>query len=311
MLLKFSAISCLKAGLNLKLYSISIIANATSLSVMRDVLYDVCIVFGSKWQNDNFKSSFNNLKAKILNICVKHVPLVSETVCCDGVGCSQCQFVMEIMSSSDVDEQQMPQPLRNTGSHLAESDYLLRCVTSRFGKWAQDIRQTASTVVESGCSHNLSVNRYYSPAVLDKIITLYMPTLPLWSSLMLNDVKRHSAGYALTSSRRVLNLVKASTSLPPRTTGSQEQRFTILKHMVLAGRKTSRLDDFASLLMEHFSTVQKDYLAVYFHQLRGHRFKVPVNATKPLKETWAKKENTFIDQHALNLGKYQQSPQKG
>ena len=94
----------------------------------------------------------------------------------------------------------------------------------------------------------------------------------------------------------------------PHTTGSQRKRFSILKNLVLQGRKAARVDGFVALMKDHFVTVEKDYVATHFRTLKGHFFKASTTATRPLQETWAKKERKVIDKKVLQLGKYQQSP---
>lgn len=44
---------------------------------------------------------------------------------------------------------------------------------------------------ESTIPGNLPRNKRYSPVLLEKIHKLYIPTIPLWTNLLLGDLTRH------------------------------------------------------------------------------------------------------------------------
>ena len=106
----------------------------------------------------------------------------------------------------------------------------------------------------------------------------------MWSMFMLNDNRRHSESYSTYCCKMVNSIRKASAMLMPRTTGSQEKRFSILRNLVLQGRKAARVDDFVALMKDHFVTVEKDYVATHFRTLKGQFFKASTTATRPLKK---------------------------
>ena len=58
---------------------------------------------------------------------------------------------------------------------------------------------------------------------------------------------------------------RCSNFLPPRATGSQEQRLTILKELVLQGGKAPRIDDFTYTFYKPFLTTEKDHIALCLH----------------------------------------------
>ena len=62
-----------KGGLDIILYSISLMANATTLPHVQEILYDLCVVFCSTSQLQNFTTSYNNIQRKISTICGKQV----------------------------------------------------------------------------------------------------------------------------------------------------------------------------------------------------------------------------------------------
>ena len=106
-----------------------------------------------------------------------------------------------------------------------ESDLLYLSSDSPFLLWGNGIYESAKqSVVESlsECGEYVAVNKLYSPLLLDKLIKLYLSTLPQWTMIMFGKSGVH----------------RCSNFLPPRTTGSQEQRFTILKEIVLQGEGT-------------------------------------------------------------------------
>jgi len=97
-------------------------------------------------------------------------------------------------------------------------------------------------------------NQFYCVELLETLISVYLPNVPLWSSLMLGDLSRHVKKKPDSSKFYVhLKKICASTDFS-RMTGPQEQRFTVLKQDALKGVKVTRLNDFTCKLY-HFVEV--------------------------------------------------------
>ena len=68
-----------------------------------------------------------------------------------------------------------------------ESASLEHSQTSPFAVWSREIMKVASNAVNTCSSKTYECrNKYYFPAVIEKLLMLYMPTLPMWPMLMLN-----------------------------------------------------------------------------------------------------------------------------
>ena len=301
----------LKGALDLVLYGVSLIANADTLSEVREVVYDLCLILGSKYQTENFVVSFNNLHKKIDCMSIADVPITSDdTDSDDAVTDANNDDVFDFLANNG---NEAGPSLNGQTDRCAESEYLTQSPLSPFTAWSQEVHSVACSAMGVGvhehCDQILH-NRYYFPDVLKKILKLYMPTLPLWSTLMLGDVRRHSSLYSNIKVQHMFHHNKALSLIPPRTTGSQERRFGILKSLVLQGQKASRMDDFAVILKEHFCAVEKDYTATYCRKRQTRQSTAASStATQPLEEEWAKRQKRSASHKKTTLlGKYQQQP---
>ena len=153
-------------------------------------------------------------------------------------------------------------------------------------------------------------NKFYSALLIKKLTDLYMPTLPLWCSVMLGDLSRHSVNNDVLRAEKFFNIVSKCTSSDSfgRTTGSQEQRFTVLKNLCLQGKKCARIDDFTVLLHEHFLATEKYFVLSYLSKYKSAANKVTSDI---LEEQWNKRSTQSAVLHNPKLGKYQQALQKG
>ena len=70
-------------------------------------------------------------------------------------------------------------------SRLTEEDYLNRSTTNAFYNMSEEILQKVKKEISSTACHGAEENRFYSSTLVEKIHKLYMPTLPLWSNLLI------------------------------------------------------------------------------------------------------------------------------
>ena len=102
-------------------------------------------------------------------------------------------------------------------------------------------------------------NSLYSEKFFDKLLKNLLPTITVWSYLLLGDLSRHD----LKTSTSYLQYKEKRMKSPPRqhttadnftngTTGVSEQRMAVLYNCVLGGTHSSRMDDFVLTLNETF-----------------------------------------------------------
>jgi len=261
------------------MYTFSLIACASLLDDIAELFRDLCIVMCSPQQTEAFNASFCRLQTKIK--------------------LHESKALLDSLEGSDnvvVDENIVDdEPCRQTEEECAN-----QCPTSPFLAWAGNIHASVLQAVKISKDKSCS-NRFYCPAIIDKILHLYMPTLPLWSKVMFTSVQtsvkcRHQKQ---SDAPRMIDV--------PNTTGAQEQRFTIFKHLILSGRSTSRLDEFTAVLQELVEATEKEFV---LNLLRKRPDKKKSNK-RPVEEQWDKKQTQ--PPYLLNpkIGKYQQPAIKG
>ena len=175
-----------KGGLDIILYSVSLMANATTVPHVGEILYDFCVVFCSASQSQNFTTSYINIQHKISTICAKQVPTSIESVC----HCVICTQEEESLTSSAVTQScalDSVTELSSVGCNIDmvrdigsvtirgdESASLEHSQTSPFSVWSKEIMKAASNAVNSCSSKTYECrNKYYFPAVIEKLLMLH------------------------------------------------------------------------------------------------------------------------------------------
>ncbi|CAF4223718.1 unnamed protein product, partial [Rotaria magnacalcarata] len=83
-------------------------------------------------------------------------------------------------------------------------------------------------------------NSYYNPNYVKCTLSLYLPVAPIWSNLVIGNLGRY--GY------RPAELIERCGCHNSRTTGISESRLEVIKHTVLQGEVTSRIDQVVQIL---------------------------------------------------------------
>jgi hypothetical protein len=95
---------------------------------------------------------------------------------------------------------------------------------SNFLAFGSDIYSEVQSAIKQHsnvCHVDYKPNVLLSTVFIEKFITLYMPTLPLWSSVMLGNISRHSVQYCNWGNTKTASLEKCSIHNFQHTTGSQ------------------------------------------------------------------------------------------
>ena len=142
------------------------------------------------------------------------------------------------------------------------------------------------------------------------IVVKFVPTLPFWSGLMLGDLSRHGDTYPYVEVGKLASTHSHFTahrrlSNPPKTNSTAEQRFYVLKHILLKGQKNLRVDDFISKLQRHTIATQKIACAKFFH---GNKKRKLSTSAQMVKETWRKKNDMRSPNLSKKCGRYQRPP---
>lgn len=161
---------------------------------------------------------------------------------------------------------------------------------------SEEILQNVKELISNTPCHGNKGNKFHSTVLVEKIHKLYMPTLPLWSDLLLGDLSRHGTSDVYQS--------YASSCKPIRGNTSTEKRFQVLKHITLKGKPVYRLDEFSVQLQTHVETLQN--MAVIKSVKAGGKDRKG-RSTKTIEEEWDKKESKLSTK---SFGKYQKPPSK-
>jgi hypothetical protein len=122
-------------------------------------------------------------------------------------------------------------------------------------------------------------NPYYNPTYLIQILSLYLRTAPIWSNLMMGNLARY--GYP------DVEPIEHCGCHNSRTTGISESRLKVVKHTVLGGEVSSRIDQVVQKLGSTIRQTEINYSSHYLVNLTRNR---SVRAKKVLaEEAWNKR----------------------
>jgi len=223
------------------MYLISLLVNARTLAEFEEIWRDITYIVLSENLTDNVISCSRRIDEKINSL--------------DSNSKSTYSEYLHDMSEEIYLDKQGEKTYREE-----ERDLLSK--NSNFKSRAQHILNGVELEVsrdQSKCSVKPNRNSRYSVQFVKKLMSKYIQTYPLWSNIMLGDLKRHSSKYAPFST--LLSKVKVggqyrSAEDPIRTTSCQEQSFSVLKNNFLNNQTNQRVDDFANILESMYFSIQ-------------------------------------------------------
>lgn len=118
-------------------------------------------------------------------------------------------------------------------------------------------------VFESDEYKNYIENPYYHPTYLKRILSLYLPVAPIWSNLMMGNLNRF--GYTFVEP------IEHCGCHNSRTTGISESRMKVIKHTVLGGEVSSRIDQVVQKLGSNIRQTEINYTNHYLINLTRNR----------------------------------------
>lgn len=159
------------------------------------------------------------------------------------------------------------------------------------------------TLKEVKKNSKFEINARFCPPMMAKLLTHYFSTIPIWSQLMLGDLKRHSDDYQRFTKYKLSKFVQMfeQGEKYPKTTSLAETVFRTLKHIQLVNYKHSRIDEFIADERNFVMANDQRILVQYKNRL--------INSNKlyqPESEKWGAKQAPLSK--TGNAGKYQRSP---
>ena len=145
-----------------------------------------------------------------------------------------------------------------------EEDYYIKCEQSPFKIHFEKIYKNQLESIKKDDSEGGSSNDLYAPNFFPTILANLLPTVPLWSGLLLGNLSRHGESkdyenYAqnLIKHPRINHTFNENFVTSNRTTGISEKRMGDLYNSLLGGKQAARLDDIVALLHENILGMQK------------------------------------------------------
>ena len=192
-----------------------------------------------------------------------------------------------------------------------EEEMLNRSSDSKFRKEFEKVKQYNAEKCANDESRRTGseLNSLYEPELANNICKNLMPTAPLWSGLLLNDLSRHgdSKPYQDYKDKRIMGI----TSIKDRyrtflndnkTIGGSERRMGIMYELQMNSRSRIRLDDFFRTVHEDVIGLQRTFADQYRSSSTGRK-----RPKQTVTESWDKKRkgNPYSKK---DVGYYQAAP---
>ena len=263
------------------LYSFSTLLNAHTLEEAEGALFDLAVILQGKQLTPEVKEASERMHKRIKGLSEQNKVAVK-----DDLYRSTIDFSVDEATST---------------INQTEEEFLHHAEGTCFSLWAKRTIERARQSIKQGTTLD-ECNGRYSPRFLETIQKLLLPTLPLWSGVMLGDLRRYGSSapyqrYSFTSAVRT----------PSKTTSVQEGRFNQLKTTILHGKSRNRVDVFSKKLQETTKALQtlalKDAIKKKTKRAKGRK-------TILVEESWDKRRREPDQIRDQKHGKYQQSPTK-
>ncbi|KAJ8017929.1 Ubiquitin carboxyl-terminal hydrolase 36 [Holothuria leucospilota] len=131
------------------------------------------------------------------------------------------------------------------------------------------------------------VNKYIGMQLLDRMLTYVLPTIPIWSNMILGDLTRHSSKYTNAKYDKTRYFIRN----PPKTQGYMEAYNKIFKMTTVANFRF-RLDELLEKMFTGVKAQQRKFVLQYKVQKKK---KVGKKATTLVEEKWKKTSRKTSD----------------
>jgi len=175
-----------------------------------------------------------------------------------------------------------------------EKEILEAARTSPYRKHFQKLSRSEEEKVPA-TEERGTANMYYKPSFIHDINERFMGTIPLWSGLLLGNLRRHGEGAAymaykekrIFSGMTLANNFKSFTK-DNRTLGVSDRIMRVLFNQQLGGTIKVRLDDFVREVHEDLIGMQRIFADQYRKKRRRQAARNGI-----LEEKWDKKHKGF------------------
>lgn len=265
-----------KSNFEFGMYLFSILLNANTMADVEEILHAVYYVLLSKYVNRKVVHHFELLLNRMSKL--------------DRDADALCDISVDTVYTEEYSNILLFEENQNPDL-LTEEDFATRSTKNEFAAFGEKILKKVNEELTESKTTGLPINRRYSQTIQEKIHKLFIPTLPLWSNILIGDLSRHGTS-------DIYNKFVAPTSIV-RGNSRIEKRFQILKDIELDGKPLNRFDELSVRLKEHTVSVQQLGVIKSIKTRQGR-------SSKTIKEEWDKKK--VSKQQNTLLGKYQTCP---
>ncbi|CAC5390125.1 unnamed protein product [Mytilus coruscus] len=270
-----------KSNFEFGMYCFSVLSSSLLTEVM-ERMHAIYYILLSKVVDQKTTEYLDILQKNISSLGLEDMDLMEM--------CTDSEYTTDLEALQLFTENQNP-------DFLTEEDFQSRSTRNEFAYLADSILTEVKAEIDQQFFIEVPGNKRYSPVLAEKIHKLYMPTLPLWSNLLLGDLSRHGTSEVYLSFHPPKECVRGNAKI--------EKRFQILKDIQLHGSTTKRLDEISVKIKDHITTVQE--LAALKSVKQGGKQKSRTGrSTKTVEESWDKRKPS-TKQNQL-IGKFQKAP---
>lgn len=271
-----------KSNFDFGMYCFSVLLNFSLLSEEQERVRAIYHILLSRVVDQQTSDYLNILEQTISSLGLENMDLMDT--------CTDTEYTGDQEQIQLFTENQNP-------DFLSEEDFQSRSTRNEFAHFADSILNEVKADIDNQFFVEVLGNKRYSPVLAEKILKLYMPTLPLWSNLLQGDLSRHGASEVYLSFNPPKECVRRNAKI--------EKRFQILKDIQLHGSTTKRLDEISVKIKDHITTVQE--VAELKSIKQGGKQKSRTGrSTKTVEESWDKRKPS--SQQNKLIGKFQKPP---
>ena len=264
-----------KSNFKYGMYCFSVLLHSNTLPEASQILRSMSFVLLSKTLSPELEYHIKILQTKIGNL-----PANQDTEKVIG-------------SKFEIDNEE---PKELDPNRYSEEDYLSQNPVSSFHKWSENIISEVKSKIQNNMTNSEPKNKRFGQTFLEKLSKTLLPTFPLWSNVLIGDLGRHgeTEPYALHKmSVKGISSEKFRTINTPATSNATvEERFRILKDIILGRRSTRRIDEFSAELEKHFSETERLVMKTFLKSSARKFRKASSKGSQQIREPWNKKLNT-------------------
>ncbi|CAM4935949.1 unnamed protein product [Rotaria socialis] len=248
------------------LWTMSLLVNSNTVEEMASMWEHICAYAADNVNNDPDKDNFIIRNVK--------VDSKGEYQYSSTLDQKQMHFLLAYIIGSNIDDDDTENSISEQNACDESESPFRDYFTSVFND-----QKTKCAMFANENFQKYNENPYYNPDYLKCILSLYLPVAPIWSNLLMGNLGRY--GY------RNFEPIQHCGCHNSRTTGISESRLKVIKHTVLQGEVSSRIDQVVQILGSNIRQAEINYSNHYLLNLTRNR---SMRAKKLLaEEPWNKR----------------------